>query len=72
MTYRGASLMIASPVAAGFAVWLARCRLAPWIVAIGVIGALCGLVIHCRDWYVDLKRYVREREDFNRRLSERS
>jgi hypothetical protein len=64
--------MIASPVIAGLAAWLAPSRLAPWIIASGIIGGLCGLVVHCRDWYLDLKRYVRQRDEFNRRLSERS
>lgn len=72
MTYRGTKIMIASPVLAGVVGWLSPSRLLPWIIAVGLIGGLWGLVVHCRDWHRDLQRYVRERDEFNRRLRERS
>ena len=72
MRYRGTKVMIAAPVVAGIADWLAPPKVTPWIVAAGLIVGLCGLVVHYRDWKHDLERYVRERDEFNKRLRERS
>jgi len=72
MTYRGMRILFASVGVGAVAFWLAPARWALWIIALALIGGLCGVVVHTRDWYHDLQRYVRERDEFNRRLRERS
>ena len=72
MSYRGMKIMLASVAIGAATLWVAPVRSAWWIIVLAMIGGLFGLVVHTRDWYRDLKRYVRERDEFNRRLRERS
>ena len=72
MTYRGLKTMLASVAIGVAAFWVTPVRLAWWIMALALTGVLVGFVVHTRDWYHDLKRYARERDEFNRRLRERS
>jgi hypothetical protein len=72
MTYRGLKTTLASVAIGVAAFWVTPLRLAWWIMAFALMCVLFGCVVQTRDWYHDLKRYARERDEFNRRLREQS
>ena len=71
MSYRGLKLTFAClGVALAAMLFLPGCY--GWYGAlIGILGGGVGGIIHFRDYYRGLQRFVRERDEFNRTLRER-